>query len=257
MYHLYADEIGHTSYHTSNRPNHRYLSVTGVIIDEAAEKGLQDRFDAFRSELVGHTPERPMVLHRSEMGGKKGLGRVLTARGNRAEFEDAFIEFLTQAEITVITVTLDRVGFYYKHEGWTGEPYEMCAYNMFERYCLFLHHRKAQGKVTVEGRNPTEDDKFKAGFQSLCDSGNRFMGSARIRRLLGHTPIAVAGKHEDIMGVQIADFLCQPLLEASIKRFRGKGGTDDFNKRMMHAVWPKLYKSRIGRINGAGLVWRP
>lgn len=101
---------------------------------------------------------------------------------------------------------------------------------MIERFCLFLHYNNERGKVTVEGTNPSENTQFKKAFNELCASGTTFIPAARVKHMIGHTPLTVTRKRDDIMGVQLADFLCQPTMEACLKRFRKRGTTKPFHK---------------------------
>jgi hypothetical protein len=257
MYHLFIDETGNIGPGASNRHTQRYLNLTGVIISDDAKPDLYNHFDTIRSDHFGHTPLRPIVMHRVKLNSGRGIYENLRDENARIAWESDFVGLLGLADYSVISVTLDKVAFYYHHPKWVGEPYDLCAFNMIERFCLFLRHKKAIGTVHLEAINPKPDQLFKEAFARFSTEGSRYFGKSEARHLLGHSPANLWQKNDDVIGCQLADFLCQPMLEASIARYVGPIKTSDWHKKIVTWSWSKLYRGKHNKIDGCGLVWRP
>lgn len=257
MFHLYIDEAGNTGPGASNRHTQRYLNLTGVIVEETDQPSLHWDYDILRGTHFGHSDTRPIVLHRSQLSSKKGIYERLADDENRLAWEIDCLDFLKNARITLISVTVDKIAFYYDHPSWIGEPYDLCAFNILERFHLFLHHRDAVGRVHVETRNPREDELFRQAFDRFLAEGNRYVSPQRAQHRLGSHPVTSWKKNDNVIGCQIADLACQPMLEASRKLYTGIVDSTDMNRKIANTLWPKLYRGKNGKLEGCGLVWRP
>ena len=71
-YRLYIDEVGNSDIGSSRNPNHRYLSLTGVIAElDYVRDVLYPDLEELKRRYFGSHPDDPIVLHRKELVNKK------------------------------------------------------------------------------------------------------------------------------------------------------------------------------------------
>jgi hypothetical protein len=70
-YHLYIDEVGNSDLGSSNDPNHRYLSLTGVILEiEYDTTIITPAIEELKYTYFGSNSTEPIILHRKELMNK-------------------------------------------------------------------------------------------------------------------------------------------------------------------------------------------
>jgi hypothetical protein len=78
-YRIYIDETGNPDIESSENPLHRYLGLTGVIIDlETSKHILTQRLDEIKRKYFSIEYDEPIILHRKEIIQKKPPFTVLT-----------------------------------------------------------------------------------------------------------------------------------------------------------------------------------
>ena len=71
-YRLYIDEVGNSDLGSSRDPNHRYLSLTGIILDlEHVSTTVFPAIEALKHDYFDSHPDEPIILHRKELVNKK------------------------------------------------------------------------------------------------------------------------------------------------------------------------------------------
>jgi len=77
-YRIYIDESGNPDLDSSDNPNHRFLSLAGVILDlDYVEATLHPDMEFIKKKYFSHHPDDPVIFHRSEMVRKKSFFNVL------------------------------------------------------------------------------------------------------------------------------------------------------------------------------------
>ncbi len=67
-YRMYVDEVGNSDLASSDNPNHRFLSLTGVIISlDYVKRTLYEEMESLKARYFGSHPDDPVILHRKEM----------------------------------------------------------------------------------------------------------------------------------------------------------------------------------------------
>lgn len=258
MYRLFIDEAGGADEPATNNPESRFVNLTGVVVAESYYNNvLVPAYNDIRSTHFGHSSIRPVILHRTNMSNRKGVFKCLKTDENLSKWLADQEVLLTEFDFTLVSVTMDKIAFYYKYPNWRGMPYGLCAFNLIERFCLFLHHHNSQGYVTAEARNPKKDLEIVAEYRKFRELGNRFIPAHESKYRLVKPDIEFAKKHEDIIGLQIADIVCQPSLSASRYHFTKVHDFSDWNLKIARSIWNKYYRDKHRRLSGCGLVWRP
>jgi hypothetical protein len=67
-YRMYIDEVGNSDMGASQDPNHRYLSLTGVVLELGyVDAHVFSSLEALKRKYFGSHPDDPIVLHRKEV----------------------------------------------------------------------------------------------------------------------------------------------------------------------------------------------
>src|SRR5712692_9964767 len=147
-YRLYIDEVGNSDLGSSGDPNHRYLSLTGVILE--VEYDITVVFPALESLkriYFDSHPSKPLILHRKELMNKNYPFGNLHNPETEKSFNKDLLDLLQNLEYEVITVIIDKQEHYRRYQRWHFDPYHYCLTVMVERYALWLQNKKAEGDV--------------------------------------------------------------------------------------------------------------
>ena len=208
---MYVDECGNPDLESSDNPIHRFLSLTGVIIDlDYVNTTLYGQIESLKSKYFGSHPDDPIILHRKEIVNAKYPFEVLRDKNIRKQFDTELLDFLTNWEYTVVTVCLDKQSHKETYQVWRYEPYHYCLALLLERYAIFLEQRQAQWDVMAESRGGKEDRKLKDSFSRLWKSGTEYVTPERFQKVLTSKQLKVKPKANNISGLQIADIIAHP-----------------------------------------------
>jgi hypothetical protein len=71
-YRLYIDEVGNSDMGASQDPNHRYLSLTGVILELGyVDQVVHGQLEDLKRRYFGSHADEPVILHRKELVNRK------------------------------------------------------------------------------------------------------------------------------------------------------------------------------------------
>ena len=108
-YRMYVDEVGNPDLRSSDNPNHRFLSLTGVIIElDYVKANLRPEMEALKEKYFGSHPDDPVNFHRKELVNAKHPFESLKDRKTRTAFDSDLLSLLDHWEYTVISVCLDK-----------------------------------------------------------------------------------------------------------------------------------------------------
>ena len=67
-YRIYIDEVGNPDLGSSDNPNHRFLSLTGIILELGYVKAvLHPQMEEIKAKYFNYHPDEPIVFHRKEI----------------------------------------------------------------------------------------------------------------------------------------------------------------------------------------------
>jgi hypothetical protein len=106
---MYVDEVGNPDVGNSDNPNHRFLSLTGVIISlDYVKNVLNPEIEAMKVKYFSAHPDDPVILHRKELLSGKPPFHSLKDPETRSFFDMELLDCLNKWQYTVITVCLDK-----------------------------------------------------------------------------------------------------------------------------------------------------
>ncbi|MCF7798222.1 MAG: hypothetical protein K9N36_10715, partial [Candidatus Marinimicrobia bacterium] len=148
---------------SSENPNHRFLSLTGVIIDlDYVGTTIFPEMERLKQIHFSSHPDEPIFLRRKELVQGKYPFQKLKNPPSRVSFDAAILALLEKWEYTVITVCLDKKEHKNTYQVWLYDPYHYCLALLLERFVMFLEQRDSVGDVMAESRGGREDRRLTA-----------------------------------------------------------------------------------------------
>lgn len=178
---LYVDEVGNPDLRSAEDPNHRFLSLTGVIFDlDYVAQNLYPEVEELKLKYFGSHPDDPIILHRKEIVNRRYPFHALKDKNVEGRFNVELLRLLSNWEYTVITVVIDKKEHRDLYTTWQYDPYHYCLAVMLERFIFFLEETVDQGDVLAESRGGAEDMRLKKSYRLLYDKGTDYVESARL-----------------------------------------------------------------------------
>lgn len=208
---IYIDEVGNPDLESSDDPNHRFLSLTGVILDlEDLERVVHPQMEELKAKYFPHHPDEPVVFHRSEMVNALPPFQALKDPAVTERFDQDLLKLIQSWEYTVISVCLDKKRHKEIYTVWRYDPYHYCLAVRLERFVFFLNRRNSHGDAMAESRGGKEDMRLKAAFLRLWERGTDYVGPEQFQGTLTSKQLKIKQKANNISGLQLADLLAHP-----------------------------------------------
>lgn len=210
-YRMYVDEVGNPDLRSSDNPNHRFLSLTGVIIDlEHVRNRIHPEMEQLKRQNFDSHPDEPLIFHRKELVNAKPPFQSLKDPQRREAFDAELLEHLKQWEYTIITVCLDKKRHRDMYTTWRYDPYHYCMAVLLERFNFWLNRLSARGDVMAESRGGKEDRRLKDSYDRLWKQGTDFVGPEQFQNAFTSSQLKVKPKTANISGLQLADLIAHP-----------------------------------------------
>jgi hypothetical protein len=256
---MYIDEVGNHDLEVATRdPNHRYLSLTGVIFDlEYVRSTVVPRLDALKWTHFASHPDAPVVLHRHELVNGKSPFESLREPGRSAAFNTDLLVLIEELDYTVVTVVIDKLEHLTRYRQWSAHPYHYCLLVLVERFVLELGRLGEVGDVMAESRGRREDLALKDAYRGIYETGSENVSRAVVQRRLTSKELKLSQKRDNVAGLQIADLLAHPSWRACLARHEGQPLATNFGGLVAEILERSKYRRRGARIDGYGRKWLP
>lgn len=210
-YRLYIDESGDHNVNGSKKPQDIYLGVTGIMIqDSVSNKDLHIEMEAIKTELFDQKPGNPVIFHRDEIIGKKGIYAKLWDPELREEFDNRLLSLLDNQRYIIISTVLNKTNHKERYQDRAINPYNYCLDLLIERYCGLLRYLGAVGDVLAESRGKRENRLLEQEYAELYQFGTHYCDFCVVQSTLTSSQIKIKDKSENIDGLQLADILAYP-----------------------------------------------
>jgi len=165
---MYIDEVGNPDLKSSENPLHRFLSLTGVMVDLAyVSKTLFPQVEKLKFKYFKSHPDDPVIFHRKELVNAKHPFEALRNENVQNQFDNELLNYLNVWDYTAIKVCLDKKAHKDTYQVWRYDPYHYCLALLLERFTFFLEQKQVRGDVMAESRGGKEDKRLKASFSKL------------------------------------------------------------------------------------------
>jgi len=207
-YRIYVDEVGNPDLESSDDPNHRFLSLSGVILEvDYVRQVLHPQMEAIKAKFFRSHPDDPVVFHRKEMLNAKPPFESLNDPAVRQEFDNELLALLNSWEYTVISVCLDKKKHKETYTTWRYDPYHYCLAVLMERFVFFLGRKHCRGDAMAESRGGKEDLRLKDSFTRLWEQGTEYVAPEQFQERLTSRQLKVKTKANNVAGLQLVDLL--------------------------------------------------
>jgi len=252
---MYVDEVGNPDLESSDNPNHRFLSLTGVIMSlEHVERAVHPELESLKAKYFKPHPDDPVVMHRKEMLHAKPPFEALRDINTRASFDLHLLHLLAAWEYTVITVCLDKKRHRETYSTWRYDPYHYCLALLLERFVFFLNRKRSLGDVMAESRGGKADMRLKESFRRLFRNGTDHVEPGQFQTALTSRELKVKPKSANVPGLQLADLVAHPSrCEILAERNLLGRSLASFAERIIKILQDK-YDQRQGRVYGKKFI---
>ena len=254
-YRIYVDEVGNPDLESSDNPNHRFLSLTGVVLELGyVQQTLHPEMERLKSQFFESHPDEPIIFHRKEVLNAKPPFTALRDTEVRRQFDAELLQLLASWEYTVISVCLDKKRHKETYTTWRYDPYHYCMAVLLERFAFFLGRKKCQGDVMAESRGGKEDRRLKKSFLTLWERGTEYVDPQQFQERLTSRQLKVKTKANNIAGLQLADLIAHPRRNEILDENGLLGrALPPFAQKVIDVLQNK-YDQRSGRIFGKKLL---
>lgn len=252
-YRIYIDEVGNPDLESSDNPNHRFLSLTGVILElDYVGKVVHPQLEDLKTKYFRHHPDDPIIFHRKEIVNKKPPFEILRDQAICKKFDKDLLNFLQEWEYIVVSVCIDKKRHRDTYSVWRYDPYHYCLMVLMERFMFFLRQKNCMGDAMAESRGGKEDRRLKDSFHRLMEKGTDFVDPTKFQAVFTSRQLKVKNKANNIAGLQIADLLAHPSRNEILAE-QGLLEKDlaPFAQHIIQILQNKYYQ-RAGRIAGYG-----
>jgi hypothetical protein len=210
-YRIYIDETGNPDLESSDNPLHRYLGLTGIIIDLNESKGvLTSRLNDLKARYFSIEYDEPIILHRKDILKKKPPFSILTDPKMESNFNSDLLKLLRDINFKVVSVVIDKLEHKQKYSVWRHDPYHYCLEVLMERFVLFLEGTDSMGDAMAESRGGKADRRLKDSFLRLYKFGTDWINADRFKHRLTSKQLKVKPKVSNIAALQLADLIAHP-----------------------------------------------
>lgn len=254
-YRIYIDEVGNLDLENSDNPNHRFLSLTGIIIEtEHVANIIHPEMEDLKLRFFRTHPDEPLILHRKEIVNAKPPFESLKVEKTREQFNEELLRLLVRWEYVVITVCLDKKHHKETYTTWRFDPYHYCLAMLLERYALFLKRNSSIGDAMAESRGGKEDRRLKDSYERLWNAGTEYVEGTLFQEVISSRQLKVKPKLYNIAGLQLADLIAHPSRNDILRENSFLQDSKDKFGRKICDILGKKYDQIEGKIYGKKFI---
>ncbi|MDP2302028.1 MAG: DUF3800 domain-containing protein [Ignavibacteria bacterium] len=257
-YRIYIDEVGNNDLNSSVNPNHRYLSLTGLIFElNYVKEIVNPSLENLKQKYFPYHPDEPVILHRKELVNKKFPFGALKDPKIEDEFNSQLLKLLTDLKYVVVSVLVDKMEHKTKYQTWKYDPYHYCMEIIIERFFFFLESVDSVGDVMIESRGGKEDIRLKKSYSRIYQTGTQFIETERLKKRLTSCELKVKPKMLNIACLQLTDLVAHPSRRFMFRKYGINVGIEfAFGDKIIDVIEKKYYRGKNG-IEGYGIKLLP
>jgi Protein of unknown function (DUF3800) len=256
---LYVDEVGNDDMGHVNDERHRFLSLSGVAMDQDyARDHATPALNALKA-ILKHDPDQQVILHRKDIMNKRGVFGCLNDAEICKTFDAEMEKILTEMQYPVITVVIDKLRML-AQEHWTEKhPYHYLMKILVEKYVQWLERQKTVGDIVPEMRRGKKDAALQRAFNSVRIWGSDYVNAKRIKAAIPSKQLKFRSKDHNVTGLQICDLIAHPS-HIAVRQAQGHEiQAGPFGQKIIPILRDKKYDRSPwnGNIIGYGMKYLP
>jgi hypothetical protein len=255
---LYVDEVGNDDMSHADNEQIRYLSLSGVAMDQDyARDRATPALNALKA-ILRHDPDQTAILHRKDIMNKRGIFKCLANQQICDTFDASMVKFFTETDYTLITILIDKQRML-KQDHWQEKhPYHYLMRILVEKYAQWLERKGGEGDIMPEMRRGKKDEALQQAFSAVRTSGSDYINGKRMRAVIPSKTLKFRAKEHNVTGLQICDLLAHPS-HMHIRKSRGHPVVlGPFAQKIVPVLLNHKYdRSKRGGIEGYGVKYLP
>ena len=208
---MYIDEVGNHDLGSSEDPLHRFLSLTGIIVElNYVRDVIFPQMEELKAKFFSSHPDDPLIFHRKKLVNARYPFQALRDPDILSVFDHELLNLLSNWNYVVVSVCLDKKIHKDTYQVWKYDPYHYCLALLLERFTFFLEQHKSVGDIMAESRGGKEDIRLKKSFENLWKDGTDYINPERFHGVFTSKQLKVKPKSNNISGLQLADLIAHP-----------------------------------------------
>lgn len=211
MYRLYFDEVGNDGLKNLEKEQNQFLSLTGIAMRvNCARDVLEPALNKIKADIFNHDPDFPVIMHRKEIMGGKGLFRPIREdSAMRALYNAEILKILEECDYSVITVLIDKAWMMRQDHWLEKHPYHYLTKVMVEKYAQFLERKQSIGDIMPESRQG-KDLLLQKAYDRVLQEGTDYVSADRLASVLRGKKLKFRKKDANSAGLQLCDMIAYP-----------------------------------------------
>ncbi len=252
-YRLYIDESGHPQpvKNQNSTIKNQYLCLLGVIINNNNYKDLSRKWEEMRELFLEDRDNKPIFHYTDVIAGQKHFIKLKTDMKIKNQFNKLYLDFCRAADISLISVTIDKNNHFKTDKNITFPAYGCCLEVLLERYVRFLQEHNAAGDIMIEQRGQKEDRALQSHYANLYASGTKY---ASLKSHISSKELKIKSKEHRIVGLEISDMLATIIKYFTLYQYKKINSLDNnFSLQVINEIKSKIKADANGKIKGYGI----
>jgi hypothetical protein len=207
---LYVDEVGNDDMLHADEERHRYLSLSGVAMDQDYARDQATPALNTLKAILKHDPDQQVILHRKDIMNKRGVFKCLGDQSICDAFDAGMVKFFTEMSYALITVVIDKQRMLRQEHWQEKHPYHYLMKILVEKYAQWLERKKGTGDIMPEMRRGRKDGELQRAFASVRIWGADYVNAKRITTAIPSKTLKFRAKEDNVTGLQICDLIAHP-----------------------------------------------
>lgn len=263
VYRLYVDEVGNDDMGNTDDERHRYLSLSGIAMDQDyARDFATPALNALKANVFKHDPDQHVIFHRKDIMNKRGVFHALRDEEICIKFDKEIVKYISDLKFTLITVVIDKLRML-EQDHWQDHwqerhPYHYMMRILVEKYVQWLERQHDVGDIMPEMRKGKKDSALQRAFASVRIMGSDYVNAKRIKIAIPSKNLKFRSKEHNVTGLQICDLVAHPS-HMDVRRKEGHDVTlGPFAQRVIPILQARKYdRSVYGTVRGYGTKYLP
>ncbi len=258
---IYLDESGTASLNSklTRDSKDKYFCLNGIIINNDSYQNIMDSWERIRSIFVKAGYPKP-YMHLNDIKNKNNNFGILKDSVVEKKFNDMYLNFLKETEITIVSVVIDKERHQKKYfNSW--EVYGFALSVIMARYARFLaDNNKSQGEVVIESRGNSYDKDLLSQFDKFYEQRYQDYRLDAMYKNLINKSIQIKTKDDYNVGLEISDMLANLMKHFILSEYGIiQLNKNHFNYKVVNIIKNKIRTSpqNIAQIKGYGILFLP
>lgn len=228
-YYLFLDE---------SKPNSNFENFTlgGIVVERNAyEHVVKPRIIQIKEKCFNNST---VILHETEIRSKQGSFKGITAKQQEDFFDELskLIQEVDAIKVLAVSVNIYDLDKLYKADD-RNDIYYIALQLLMENFTQFLSANDGIGTVYLETTDVANNARLQNLFHLLKATGTLFVKKETLQARLSTINFAI--KSDNVIGLQLADFIPNPLAREALKKKQKPHS-------IINAINSKLYDGTVG-----------